>query len=69
MARDRFNNDPLVQIPAGALAALIEMAEAFIDGAGEGIEEVVNDALKEVRKCATAQGIALEAPAGFYVED
>jgi len=70
MARERFNTDPLVQIPAGALAALHAIAQTFVDGMGGEGESIVNDALKEVAKCALAQGVSLEAalPEGYYDE-
>jgi len=69
MARDRFNTDPLVQIPAGALAALVQMAEIFVDGSGPTASEITFDAIHEARKCALAQGVTMRVPQDFFADD
>lgn len=58
MARNRFQNQPLVQLPAGALAALVRIAETFVDGAPD--EDYFQDVIKEANACATTQGVDLE---------
>lgn len=58
MARDRFQDQPFVQLPAGALAALVRIAETFVDGAPD--EGYFQDAIEEANACAAAQGVTLE---------
>jgi hypothetical protein len=63
LSRARFNDDKLVSIPVGALAALVALAE---DREPEG--ELLATALNEARCCACAQGVDLETPQAEQAE-
>jgi hypothetical protein len=60
MSRSRFDGDKLVSIPAGALAALVNLAESTFEGAEQG--PVYADAIHEAQQCACTQGVDLVMP-------
>lgn len=60
MTRARFDSDPLVTIPVGALRILYEAAQGTADTG----DDALGAALNEVRGCCCAQGVTLEAADG-----
>jgi hypothetical protein len=57
MARDRFDGETMILVPASAAALLLNIADAFATrGQLDHLSDAYGDAIKEVRACMVTQG-------------